>query len=286
MALQVPTGTMGSVQQLAARPGEVWALIANQYVLYSVGGRFNEVRVYSTPIVDLMQLSGSGAAAITVFNTLSSCLTNCEGGANFDDFGFPGSMALCGSADYLGVMTRTPDAGAALYEQTPTSWNLVSKVNIRSPLDCARTTRGELFVAGTGAVAAASDGGFSLEIPDVSALGRVSANEAWSKIGTDGTSVFAASVRGAVASRPEAGGWTVATALPGEISALAVESANEVWVVGTGAGLARFDGTQWRAAGLGPTQLTSFEALALESSHVYVGGRDAAGVARIFRRLR
>ena len=37
VALQIPPGTLGSVQRLAARPGELYALVANQYVLRSVG---------------------------------------------------------------------------------------------------------------------------------------------------------------------------------------------------------------------------------------------------------
>jgi hypothetical protein len=125
-----------------------------------------------------------------------------------------------------------------------------------------------------------------VEVPDTSGLGRVSINEPWTKVGTDGAWVFAASARGAVARRPEDAGWRVDSALGGEIAALAVESATELWVVGTGLGLARFDGTRWAPAGAGPAQLTSFDALAVESAHVYVGGSDAAGVARVFRRLR
>lgn len=286
VALQVPAGTLGSVQRLAARPGELWTLVNNQYVLRSAGGRFDEVRVYAMPVVDHLQLSGTGAAAMTSF-VLSSCLSGCEAGNAFDDFNLPAvPLALCGSADFLGLMTRSPDAGAALYEQTATSWDFVGQLNVRSPLDCARTSRGDLFVAGQGAVGSVNLGGSTLEVPDTSALGRVSANEPWTKIATDGTWVIAASARGAVARRPEDAGWSVASALSGEISALAVESASEVWVIGTGSGLARFDGAQWTPAGAGPTALTSFEAMALEGSHVYVGGRDAAGVARVFRRLR
>ena len=85
---------------------------------------------------------------------------------------------------------------------------------------------------------------------------------------------------------PAAGRWQVEGALTGEISPLAVESATEVWVVGTGLGIARYDGIAWRPAGPGPAQLATFDALAVESSQVYVGGHDAAGVARGFRRLR
>ena len=278
---------MASVDRLASRPGEIWALIGGQYLLRSVGARFDEVRVYSSPAVGHFQFSGSGAAALTSFNVLTSCHSNCEANLAFTDFGLPATpIALCGSADSLGLMTRTADAGAALYEQATSSWDFVGKVNVRSPLDCVRTTRGELFVAGTGAVGNVNGSGAVLEVPDTTGLGRVSANEPWSKAATDGTAVIVASVRGAVARRPEDAGWSVASALNGEISALAVESSSEIWVIGTGLGLARFDGTQWRAAGAGPTTLTSFEAMALEGAHVYVGGRDSAGVARIFRRLR
>jgi hypothetical protein len=287
VALQVPAGTLGSVQRLSARPGEIYALVSNQYVLRSVGGRFDEVRVYAMPVVDHMQFSGSGAVALLVFNRLASCVTGCEQAGTWDDFNLPFvALGLCGSADFLGVMTRSPDAGVALYEQTATAWDPVNQLNLRSPLDCARTTRGDFFIAGTGAIGTANPTTTALEVPDTTALGRVSANEPWSKVSTDGTSVIAASARGAVARRPQDAGWSVASALSGEISALAVESASEIWVAGTGLGLARFDGTQWNPAGAGPPLLTRFESIALESSHVYVGGSDAAGVARVFRRLR
>ena len=287
VALQVPAGTPGTVQRLAARPGEIYALVASQYVLRSAGGRFNEVLVFNNPILGDFQFSGSGAAAVTVNQRLLACTGACEGGTGFVDLGLPATpIAVCGSADSLGVMTYASDAGARLFEQNGAQWNFVSNLNVRSPVDCARTTRGDLFVAGQGALGNANATQVTLEVPDTSALGRVSANEPWTKVATDGTWAFAASARGAVARRPEDAGWTVATALGGEITALAVESAQEVWVVGTGVGLARFDGTRWLPAGIGPRTLTSFDALALESAHVYVGGRDAAGVARVFRRLR
>lgn len=287
VALQVPVGTQGTVQRLSARPGEIYALVANQYVLRSAGGRFNEVLVFNDPILGDFQVSGSGLSAVTVFQRLLACTSNCEQGAGFLDFGLGATpIAVCGSADSLGVMTFASDAGAALFEQNGDQWDFVSLLNLRSPLDCARTTRGDFFVAGQGGVGNANATQASVEVPDTSGLGRVSTNEPWTKVGTDGTWVIAASARGAVARRPEDAGWRVESALGGEIAAIAVESASEIWVVGTGLGLARFDGTRWSAAGVGPSQLTTFDALAVESAHVYVGGRDAAGVARVFRRLR
>ncbi len=287
VALQVPINTPGTVQRLAARPGEIFALVANQYVLRSAGGRFNEVLVFANPVLTDFQFSTTGNAALAVFREVLTCTSGCASGSAFNPIGFNSTpFAVCGSADSLGVMTFSSDAGAALFEQTTTAWSFVSQVNVRSPADCVRTTRGDLFVAGQGGVANANLTQSLVEVPDTTALGRASANEPWSRLATDGTSVYATSSRGAVATRPQAGGWVVDTALSGEISAIAVESASEIWVVGTGLGLARFNGTQWRPAGLGPPQLTTFDALALESAHVYVGGHDAAGVARVFRRLR
>ncbi len=287
VALQVPAGTLGTVQQLAARPGEIFALVAHRFLLRSAGGRFNEVLVFTDPVLDLMQFSGNGSAATTLYSRVMACTGACEFGNNFTDYGLGATpLAVCASADDLGVMTRSTDAGAALYEQNDAGWGFVARINVRSPLDCARTTRGDLFVAGQGGVGNANSTQTSIEVPDTSGLGRVSANEQWTKMGTDGTWVFAASARGAVARRPEAGGWTVMSALDGDISAMAVESRSEIWVVATGVGLARYDGTRWSPAGAGPSLLTSFDALAVESSHVYVGGKDAAGVARVFRRLR
>ncbi len=287
VALQVPSGTLGTVQQLAARPGEIFALVSNQFLLRSAGGRFNEVLVFTDPILNVMQFSGTGSAAVSFYARLMACAGGCELGSNFSDYGLGATpLAVCGSADDLGVMTRSTDAGAALFEQNDAGWGFVARINVRSPLDCARTTRGDLFVAGQGGVGNANSTQTSIEVPDTSGLGRVSANEQWTKIGTDGSWIFAASARGAVARRPEGGGWTVASALDAEISAMAVVSRSEIWVVATGVGLARYDGTGWRPAGAGPPLLTSFDALAVESSHVYVGGKDAAGVARVFRRLR
>ncbi len=289
VALQVPTGTLGTVQRLSARPGEIYALVSNQYLLRSAGGTFTEVIVFFMPVISDFQLSATGAVALTPAARLMSCTTNCEGGTGYGDFGLGATpIAVCGSADWLGVMTRTPDAGAALYEQNPNGaqWDFVTKLNLRSPLDCARTTRGEIFVAGQGGVGSATVTATSVEVPSTTSLGRVSTNEPWTKVATDGTWVIASSARGAVARRPEDGGWQVDSALSGEISAPAVESATELWVAGTGLGLSRFDGTRWSPAGVGPSQLTSFDALAVESSYVYMGGRDAAGVARVFRRLR
>ena len=178
------------------------------------------------------------------------------------------------------------DAGAAISEQTDAGWQQVAALNLRSPLDCARLADGDFFVAGQGAVARVNASGFTLEVPDTAALGRQASLEPWIRADGDGASLFVGSARGAAAVRGADGGWRVAEALPGEISALAVESASEAWVVGTGLGLARFDGAVWRPAGAGPALLSSFDALALEGAHVYVGGRDAAGVARVFRRLR
>jgi hypothetical protein len=287
VALQVPPGTQGTVQRLAAHPGEVFALVANQYLLRSVGSRFDEVLVFTNPDLDTFQLSGSGAVAAISFRTLMSCTSNCGPGGTYVDFGLPAApIALCGSADELGVMTKASDAGASLFAQTDAGWDPVTRLNVNGPMDCARTTRGDFFVAGQGAVGNANLTSVSLEVPDTSALGRASSSEVWTKMGTDGTWVIAASVRGAVARRPEDAGWRVDTALGGEIAALAVESPSEIWVVGTGLGLARFDGTRWSPAGQGPALLTSFDALALEGPHVYVGGSDASGVARVFRRLR
>lgn len=287
VALQIPGGTLGTVQRLAARPGEIFALVANQYLLRSAGGRFNEVLVYFDPVLDDFQLSASGAVAMTVLNRVQSCTSGCEAGGAYADYGLGAApLAVCGSPGLLGVMTRAPDAGVALYEQTATSWGSVSRLNLRSPVDCARTTAGNFFVAGQGGVGNVNMTQASVEVPEVTSLGRVSANEAWTKVASDGTWVIAASARGAVARRSQTLGWSVATALQGEISALAVESAAEIWVVGTGLGLARFDGRQWGAAGVGPTQLVTSDALALEGGYVYVGGRDSAGVPRVFRRLK
>ncbi len=245
--------------------------------------------VFATPVISDFQLSGTGLVALTPLASLMACTASCELGAGYDEYGLGATpLAVCGSADFLGVMTRTPAAGAALYEQNAngTQFDFVHKLNLRMPLDCARTTRGELFVAGQGGVGNATATGTSIEVPSTAALGRVSTNEPWTKVATDGTWVIASSARGAVARRPEDGGWQVASALTCEITALAVESATEVWVAGTGLGLARFDGTGWTPAGQGPSQLTRFDALAVENAQVYVGGRDAAGVARVFRRLR
>ena len=78
VALQVPLGTQGTVQRLAARPGEIFALVANQYVLRSAGGRFNEVLVFANPVLGDFQFSATGTAAVSVAQSILACTAACE----------------------------------------------------------------------------------------------------------------------------------------------------------------------------------------------------------------
>lgn len=287
VALQVPSGTMGSVTRLAAGQSEVFAYVADQYVLRSAssGTRFNEVLVFTNPDLWDFQASLTSHAAALSFSTMLACFDTCANGNNFDQFGAGSARGLCNGADQLALMTRSSDGGTNVYAQDGGEWNPFGFAPLRTPLGCTRAPEAVYFAALGGVTAAYPDGGSQLEVPSVTALGRNSANESWNFITTDGVQVFASSVQGAVAIRSAGGTWTTATALNGEISALGVGADGDLWVAGTGVGLAHFTGGTW-VPSAGPPLLSAYASLAVEGPHVYVGGTDASGVARVFRRLR
>lgn len=289
VSLANATGTKGSVQRLAARPGEIYVLVAQRNLLRSEGGPFINVITFDSPLLNDFQLSASGAVVLTYLHYGLVCDSACENG-DFEPLTVPASViAVCGGSDRLGLMAERSDGGTALYEQGPPSTltlDFVSVSNVSNPTACTRTTAGNMFVAGQGGVANVTSMSAVIEVPDTAALGRPSSLERWTNVSTDGTVVVASSTRGAAAIRAQDGSWTVHTALAGFIGGLALESATDIWVGGKGQGLSRFDGTRWTAAGSDPAELTYFEALAVEGSYVYVGGRDADGVARVFRRLK
>ncbi|MCA2982038.1 MAG: hypothetical protein INH41_22540 [Myxococcaceae bacterium] len=286
VSLQVPAGTTGAVQRLGAGAGAVYALVSNQYVLRSLGGRFDEVLVFSKADINDFQYSASGRGVVTVGRAMLSCAGSCDQPRAFEDVLLPSApLALCSSPSELALLTRAADGGVSVYAQAGNDWPMTLSAPVRAPLACTRTARG-VVIGAQGGVMTTFDAGARLEVPDVTALGRGSANEAWTHVVTDGALVFAASARGAVGRRAEDGAWSVASALDGAVTAMALGSATDVWVAGTGVGLARFDGAVWLGAGRGPPQLSTFEALAVDGAHVYVGGADASRVARVFRRPR
>ncbi len=276
---------MGSVSRLIGAPGEIYALVSNQYVLRSAGARFNEVFVFSNPDLRDFQASWTGKGAALSFNTLLACFTGCDSGNSFEPLGAPSPRGLCTASDQLAVMSRASDGGTTVFAQDGGAWDFFGSAPLRSPLACTRSNESVFFVTQGQVTVTNANGTFTTEVPDTTALGRQSALEPWALITTDGTQVFAASVRGAVARRSAAGAWSVSSALTGEITGLTTDPAGDLWVLGTGLGLAHFTGGQW-VASAGPPLLVSFTSIALEGAHVYVGGADAAGVARVFRRLR
>lgn len=287
VALQVPNGTMGAVTRLAAGNGEVFAFVADQYILAnpSSGTRFNEVLVFTNPDLWEFQASHSSKAAAIAFSTMLACFSGCESGNNYDQLGAGSARGLCNGSDGLALMTRASDGGTNLYAQDGGDWDLYGSVPLRTPLGCTRAPDAVYFAALGGITAAWPDAGSTIEVPSVTALGRNSANESWSFINTDGTQIFASSVQGAVAIRSLGGTWATSSAIGGEITALGVGRDGDLWVAATGIGLAHFTGGSWSASA-GPTQLVSLRSLAVEGPHVYVGGADSSGVARVFRRLR
>lgn len=267
-------------------PGEIYAAVGNEYVLHSRGGQFSVLSEFDPALLGQLNASHSGRVTYTVFQTRFSCASGCDELGAFDDFQMPRTpIEVCSGSELLGMLTTASDAGAVLYaEERDGGWPELRRFNLRSIEECTRISNDTFFVAGLGAVFNISSN--TPEVPDTSPLSREPSMEAWTKLGTDGTRVFAASVRGAVAMRDGAGVWSVQQVLQGEVTALAVDPLGNAWVAGSGLGLSRWDGSSWHGEGAGPPQLTSYDALALEGAHVYVGGLDATGTPRVFRRTR
>lgn len=286
VTLAIPGASTGPVQRLVARPGELFAAVGHETLLHSRGGQFSIVTVFDQPVLGHMNASKSGRVAYTVFQTLLACAAGCDDADSYEELRLPRTpIGVCSGVERLGVMTTATDAGAVLFaEGDDGGWSEQRRLNLRAIAECARLADDTFFVAGLGAVFNSATG--VDEVPDTGPLARDSSLEAWTRLGTDGTRVYAASVRGAVARRDELGAWSVQQVLAGEITALAVEAQGPVWVAGTGLGLSRWDGTGWHDEGAGPAQLLGYDALALEGSHVYVGGTDAQDRPRVFRRAR
>jgi hypothetical protein len=114
---------------------------------------------------------------------------------------------------------------------------------------------------------------------------RSVSGEKWTQVVTDGQGVVAGSERGAVARRRSDGTWATWSVFSTDVTGIALTAPAEIWVASSTEGLAHFNGTQWTSAAP-PAGLVSVDALAREGNWVYVGGTDAAGVARVFRQLR
>lgn len=139
----MPPGTKGSVQRLVAHSGGVYALVARQYVLHSAGGRFEEVLVFYDPIVDDLQASRSGhAALVDTYGNVQACAADCARGRSYAPLGRRvTSRGLCGSADLLGIMVRAPDASTSVYaelQDVEGEWALAATNLPSAASDCVR----------------------------------------------------------------------------------------------------------------------------------------------------
>jgi hypothetical protein len=122
MVLQVPTNTQGTVQRLAARSGEIFALVANQHVLRSTGGRFNEVLSFFEPFVRDFQVSSDGQAAFTTEGLTFSCTANCDRWSSFEDNGPYNALRVCSGPSQLGVVVQRQNGQVAVVERSEAGW--------------------------------------------------------------------------------------------------------------------------------------------------------------------
>jgi hypothetical protein len=168
---------MGSVSRLIGAPGEIYALVSNQYVLRSAGARFNEVFVFSNPDLRDFQASWTGKGAALSFNTLLACFTGCDSGNSFEPLGAPSPRGLCTASDQLAVMSRASDGGTTVFAQDGGAWDFFGSAPLRSPLACTRSNESVFFVTQGQVTVTNANGTFTTEVPDTTALGRQSALE-------------------------------------------------------------------------------------------------------------
>ena len=279
--LSVPMGLTAPFQSLAAQPGAVFALVGEDTVLRSGGGQFELVSAADSPVVLYLAAAQSGAVAFTSFQTLFVCPGNCTSVDAFDQLSLPRTpIGLCSGAEGLAAMTTAADAGAALFVEDAGSWSTGRLLSVTSPRNCARARQG-VFITEQGGVFNVETG--ALERVDVP--GRDGALEPWRLAASVGDAVFIASDLGGAAVRDGTGVWRASAVATSDVTALAVEADDSAWLA-AGTALWRFDSTAWASAGSAPSTLTTVAGLALQPGAVYVGGLDAAGHPRIFRRPR
>jgi len=274
--LTAPFGTM------TAYPGAVYALVGENTVLHSAGGSFDWVTTFESPVVAHLAATHAGHTAYTVFQTMFVCAANCGSSDSYEERSLPRTpIALCGGDQRLAALTTATDAGAAvLNELDDGGWSLSEALEVIDPQGCARLGDA-VFITEQGAVF----NSFTHAAEHISVAGREGALEPWRFVGTGSNNVFVSSELGAVARRDALGVWTTAQVTSADITALAVESDDSAWV-STGHSLFRYSPQGWVPEGAGPTVLTGIAGMALQPSSVYVGGVDAAGRPRIFRRQR
>jgi hypothetical protein len=279
--LALPAGVEAPLSQLTAHPGAIYALVGDNTVLHSSGGRFDWVTMFDDPVVLHLASSQSGHVAFTAFQTLFSCTDNCGSSDSYADRTLPRTpIALCGGVDKLAALTTATDAGAALLNEVDGGWSVSEALEVVDPQGCVRMAD-TVFITMQGAVF----NSLNHAAEHISVPGRDGALEPWRLAGSAGASVFVTSDLGAAAKRDSLGVWSATQLTSGVIDALAVESDDSAWVA-AGNSMFRFAEAGWVSAGNGPGALTGIAGLALQPGSVYVGGVDAAGRPRIFRRQR
>lgn len=275
------TGAQGDVQRLAARAGEVWAMVAHGAVLRATTGRFELLWDVTPPNLLDFALTPGGRAAVLTDGALLGCTSGCDAPAGYvvEVVTLPRSRAVCSGGEALVYLVGLADGGTALFDFDGAQWNRAEDVPVREARQCAVDTAGRVYVGGRGAVGLAADGGVDLIAPATGALARLPGDELWTLVAADSVA-FAASAQGAGV-RGDA--WSALPALAGAAAALAVRSPTQAAVFGTGTA-ARFDGTAWRPD-VAPAALASITAATYGTDGaLYVGGSDATGAPRIFRR--
>ncbi len=280
--VDAPPGTRGDVQRLEVRPGEVWALLASRYLLRSQSGRFTLAYEIDPPgsFVDARVTTG-GAVLLVTPTALLTCFAGCDDTSRFSQVSLPWKpLAACGFGESMEVVLRTPDAGASVYSfSRDAGWGLLGELGIAAARACDRAASGEVYVAGRGAIGRVTDAGLATVSPGTGLASRPAAEEPWAFLVTDGDAVFAASERGALATSLDRANWSVAGG-PVGLGALAAG-------VAVGRTVSRWTPEGWLDAGPVPSALAFVTAAAVDDEGaVWVGGRDAEGAPRIFRRSR
>jgi len=274
------TGAQGDVQRLAARPGEVWAMVGHGAMVRATTGRFELLWDATPPNLLDFALTPAGQVAVLTDGALLACTSACEAFASYADFALPAHpLAVCSGGEALEFLVGLGDGGTTLFAFDGAGWNRTDDVPVKDARQCAVDTAGRIYVGGRGAVGIDADGGVSLVMPATGALSRPPESELWTLVAAESVG-FAASAQGAGA-RGDA--WSALPALSGSAAALAVRSPTQAFVFGTSSA-ARFDGTAWRPD-VAPATLTTITAAAYgPDGALYVGGSDATGAPRVFRR--
>lgn len=283
--LDVEPGAKGSVTGFAQSSSAVYATVAERWVLVSTGGRFTVSLELGAPAAFALAASDTGDLGVAVASNWFFCPLDCSD-TPWD--WVPVGRAVragCSGPRGTGLVVPASDGSAVAFDvRLDGGWVEQGQLSLSSVSACARTDEGALFVGGRGAIARALDGGVQLDVPDVTALSRVSSDELWQAMTTDGAEVIAGSARGAVA-LGSVGAWTVESVADEPVLSVTKVGGLTFAFTRTG-GVLRRDATGWQTLGAAPAGLASIDAFIATPQAFYVGGQDSSGSAHIFRAAR